>query len=133
VAPSTFESFLTRSLTLLEREKPEVFTRMCSMLADKELDFRIDGAPVVLRFRPGVEIARTAVAPHIRLTSDRETILGVLDGLSLEDAIAQERISLAGSLEDLVLFHDALLTYLHGAVRAPSFPQLLAEYTRSRP
>jgi hypothetical protein len=130
VARESFRDFLVRSLGLLEVEKPRVHAALCRMLAGKELDFSIDRARVVLRFNPALEVDDASDAPHVRVTSDRAAILGVLDGLSLEDAIVGERVSLQGALEDLVLFHDALLTYLHGAVRCPSFPKLLAEYRR---
>ena len=128
MASDGFQKFLMRSLRLLEREKPAVFDRLCTMLAGKELDFEIDDASTVLRFTPAPRVEPAAHAPHIRLRSDRRTILDVVDGLSLEDAVTTDRIVLAGALDDLVLFHDALSTYLHGAIRAPSFSGLLNEY-----
>jgi hypothetical protein len=125
-----FKSFLLCSLDVLEREKPATFARLCNMLNGKELELVVDDTPVVLRFTPAVRVEPQPRAPHIRLLADRSAILDVIDGLSLEDAIVAERITLAGSLDDLVSFHDALSAYLHGAVRAPSFPGLLYAYRR---
>jgi hypothetical protein len=130
VAHSSFEDFLLRSLRLLASEKPHVHAAMCTMLDGKELELSIDGARVVLRFTPEIAVMDASRAPHIRLESDRAAVLAVLDGLCLEEAVETERITLRGAIDDLVLFHDALLTYLHGAVRCPSFPRLLDEYRR---
>jgi hypothetical protein len=128
VAHSSFKEFLVRSLEVLAAEKPRLHAALCTLLDGKELDFSIDGVRVVLRFTPAIEMSDSAFAPHIRLASDRAAILDVLEGSSLEEAVVAERVALRGTLDDLVLFHDALLVYLHGAVRCPSFPRLLDEY-----
>ena len=128
--PSSFKHFLLRSLGVLEAEKPRVHAALCALLMGKELDFAIDGAHVILRFTPAIEVDDTGRAPHIFVTSGRAAIVDVLGGLSLEEAVATERVALRGALDDLVLFHDALLVYLHGAVRCPSFPRLFDEYRR---
>jgi len=117
---------------VLATEKPRVHAAMSTMLDGKELEFSIDGACVVLRFTPEIAVTDAPRAPHIRLGSARTAILEVLDGLTLEKAVDSERVTLRGAVDDLVLFHDALLTYLHGAVRCPSFPRLLDEYRRGK-
>ena len=127
--PEPFQAFLLRSMDLLEREKPALHARLEAMLVQKELELVIDEVPLSLRFAPTMTVLDDPTAPDIRLRSNTAVILAVMDGeLSLEDAVLNDHIVLVGALRDLVLFHEALLLYLHGAVRAPSFPALFAAY-----
>jgi hypothetical protein len=70
-------------------------------------------------------------APAIDVRTTRATVLALIDAeLSLVDAVLADHLSLRGALPDLLAFHEGLTTYVHGAVRAPSFPALLAAYRR---
>jgi hypothetical protein len=70
-----------------------------------------------------------APAGRTSRSSTRATILGVIDGeTTARRAVLDERLLMRGRLDDVVAFHDALVAYVHGAVRAPSFPRLLRAY-----
>lgn len=135
-ADSRFGRFLALSLSLLDDEKPGIVVELDRMMASRLISMTIDGVEVRLRFEEeGARVWEPAPeetgAPFIELESDRGAILDVVDGnLTLEDAVWQRRIELRGAVADLVLFHDALVVYLQGAVRSPSFPRLLDNYRR---
>jgi hypothetical protein len=48
--------------------------------------------------------------------------------LTLLDAVLSDALAMTGAPDDLLAFHDGLIAYVHGAVRAPSFPALLSAY-----
>ncbi len=130
--PDTFVGFLARSLALLEREHPEAYARMCAALARRTVLLKVDDEAIELRFgkrrlrlaEPGVGGGQT-----VRAVTGRATILALVDGrLTLMDSVMQDRFEIFGGLDDLIAFHEGLMFYLHGAVRAPSFPALLRRF-----
>lgn len=125
-----FATFLAHSMTLLAAEKPPVYARLCALLRDREARVTMDGERLGIAF-PGGEFRLVAEVdrPFIELVSTRTTVVAVVDGrLTLEEAVWGGHLELRGHLPDLVRFHDALVLYLHGAVRCPSFPWLLDCY-----
>ena len=73
-------------------------------------------------------VAGPATAAGVRIAVGRRAILDVLDArVSLAEAVESDRIAVQGSLDDVLCAHDALIAYLHAAVRAPSVPGLSAE------
>lgn len=117
-------------MLVLEREMPVVHAELGELLRDREARLEMDGEGLGVSFAAGrFRIVDDAPDPFIDLRSDRRAVLEVIGGeLTLEDAVWQERIVLRGELDDLILFHDALMLYLQGAVRCPSFPWLLGCY-----
>lgn len=125
-----FASFLATSFELLEREMPALYARMCELLAPRRVVLNVDRESVALAFSRRqarfVEIPETAEV-HVATTS--RAVLRVIDAQNdLMAAVLADELHVRGELDDLVAFHDGLLAYVHGAVRAPSFPQLLREY-----
>jgi hypothetical protein len=130
-----FAGFLRESLAVLAREMPAAHERMGRLLASRTVVLRVDGGAITLTF--GKDGAYThaagAATADVEIESARATILGVIDGeTSLAEAVLDERLLMRGRLDDVVAFHDALVAYVHGAVRAPSFPALLRAY-RAKP
>ncbi len=63
------------------------------------------------------------------METTRAVILDLVDARAgLVEAILDDRLGLRGALPELARFHDGLMLYLHGAMRAPSFPGLLRRY-----
>jgi len=129
-----FRGFLERSLACLSHEAPLAYARTCETLASRAIRADVDGEVVPVRFtreRARVldeEPARAAVS----LRTSRRAILDLLDArCTLVEAVLDDRFFLAGAPDDLVAFHDGFTAYLHGAVRSPSLPDLLAEYRRT--
>jgi hypothetical protein len=90
----------------------------------------IDGEIVALAFDHGnVYFPSELDDPTVQLHASRQTILDVIDArLTLYEAVLTDSIVLAGHIDDLVAFHDGLVTYIQGAIRCPSFPALLDHF-----
>jgi len=129
-----FATFLDHSMTVLAAEKPAVHARLCVLLYDREARLEVDHEHIGIAFPDGAfRLVDTVAHPFIELRSSRATVLDVVGGRStLDDAVWADRLWLRGHLDDLVLFHDALVLYLQGAVRCPSFPWLLECYQDAR-
>lgn len=134
----SFASFLDQSFDALRRQIPELHERMCQVLAPRDVELRIGDEVVALRFAPDdvafvspAAIGDDASAPRaaIEVVTARPVILALIDAeTTILDAVLDERLGLRGSLEDLVRFHDGLRYYLHGAMRAPAFRDILERY-----
>jgi hypothetical protein len=130
VAEGRFSALLRQSLIVLERERPDVATRLAATLAllpvtiavdDERLGLRSDG----MRLRVGEPDLHAPVT----VTTGRATILALVDGdVALVDAVLADDVLQIGQADDLARFQDALWLYLQGAVRAPSFPELLRAF-----
>ena len=125
---ASFTGFLWRSLELLAREQPQAHARMCAALAPRRVLIEVDDEAVLLRFKgKKVRIKPGLIGTEqVRARTSRRTIMALVDAdLSLMDSVWMDRFEMWGTLEDLVAFHDGLMFYLHGAVRARAFPGLL--------
>jgi hypothetical protein len=103
---------------------------MCSSVAGRALAIVIDGEEMFLDCKP-FELALTNRIEHpdVRVETDGATILDTIDAkLTLDAAIRVGRVFARGKTEDLVACHGALLFFVRGAVRSPSFPGLLEEF-----
>ena len=70
--------------------------------------------------------------PTVRISSTREAIAAVLGGRStLEESVLTGELDIVGELAEIALLHDALVAFMHGAVRCPSMPQVLARLRAS--
>lgn len=124
-----FRDILEESLDRLRQEVPVAYLTLCSRLAPLEVRLRVDGDDVGLRFREDGVILDTPQRPAVEVTTSRESILALADGRhTLLSAVLADHLFLVGRLDDLLAVHDGLQAYLHGAVRAPSFPALLGRY-----
>lgn len=128
-----FAGFLARSLASMRRELPWIFARLCARLCPRELRVEVDGEVIWIRCEPGdvrlMAAPGPATGPAVEARTSRQAILDLAGGrVTLLDALLEERLALRGSVGDVVAFHDGLLIYLHGAVRDPSFPDLLRRF-----
>lgn len=129
----SFAFFLGRSLDALARELPAIYLTMCATLAPREVSIRVDGELVSVLC--GADQARLLAVPEqpaVEVVTSRAAIVDLIDARStLVESVLADRVRLRGKLDDLVAFHDGLIVYLHGAVRGPSFPDLLRQFRRS--
>ena len=125
-----FASFLSRSLQLLAAEASGAHQRLTIALAGRALRITVDAPPAVLRFgEQGFDWIDEHQPADMDLRVDRQTLLDLIDArIALVESILQDRFHLRGPVEAIEWFYDALLIYLDGAVRCPSFPGLLAEF-----
>lgn len=124
----TFEEQLLDSVTVLREDTRDLYERMCTCLGSRVVQIIVDDEPVTLDAASGA-LTLSEREPVVRATASREAILEVLDGKrTLEEAVLAERIELFGRVDDLLAFHAALQSYVHGAVRSPRFPRLLRRF-----
>jgi len=126
---------LDESLSVLRREQPASYARLCEALASLRIEIHVDGERMVAEFEPGghqVAGASAAVptaAAAARFRASRGAVLDVLDGrISLAEAVLTGRLEAYAPLPRLLELHDALLLYVNAAVRCPSFPALLDRF-----
>jgi hypothetical protein len=131
----TFTHFLARSLTLFEDEQPRIYAEIAARVGIREVRCDVDGDLITIRGDGSrLHLTRAVDAPAVRIRTSREVILALIDAeTTLQDALWDDRILLKGLLPDLLAFHDGLMAFLHGAVRCPSFPDLLQEYLGASP
>jgi hypothetical protein len=81
-----------------------------------------------LGFAPGsARVESTGPTAQALLVTGRGVLADVLDArLSLTRAVLTDALEVVGPLASLMALHEGLVTYVHGAVRCPSFPSLLA-------
>jgi len=132
VAALDFAAFLELSLRLLARQAPECYARLARV--GDAVRFAVEGEPVRLRFESGRHRIDRQGAAALEVRSDRGTIGALAAGeLSLLDAILTERFGLRGTADAAARFDAALLAFVDGAVRYPSFPALFDAFRRERP
>jgi len=120
---------LAESFDLLAARLPDAHARMLAPLRGLELELILDAEALHLRFEHGVELTAGGgelVPGCPRIECRLPTILAVLDAkLSLVEAVESDALQVRADLDRLVLLHEGLLAYVHGAVRCPGFPELL--------
>jgi len=129
-AEGRFTAFLRQSLDALRREVPAAYAQLCAHLDGQEVLLAVTGDEVAVRATGGtVCLGPPSTAPTARIRTSRDTILALIDAeLTWLEALQTDALVLQGAPADVLRCHDALLTYVHGAVRAASFPTLLAAY-----
>jgi hypothetical protein len=122
-------ALLRRSLAHMAVEVPASCRHLQHVLGTLVIELDVDGELFALRGGPPLHVvAGAALVPCVRITVGRAAILDLLDArVSLAEAVESERIVVLGSLDDVLCAHDALIAYIHAAVRAPFAPALSAE------
>ncbi len=130
MSDARFSSFLEQSFAALRDEIPGALTEMCRSLQRRAVLLTVDGERVALRFgRASATIVQELFVPDIEVRTDAAAILDLVDArCTLHEAILTDRLFLRGTPDELLAFHGGLMAYLHGAMRAPSFPHLLRRY-----
>jgi hypothetical protein len=130
--------FFQVSLQALRQECPEAYQGICGLLAGKDLLVVLDGEPAVRLQFFAHEIALHQVqepftADWLRLHTSWQTILDLVDArLSLLEAVYQGQLDFRGEATRLIVLYEAMLLYLRGGLRSPTFPRLLDEVRRTK-
>jgi hypothetical protein len=129
-----FRTFLARSFDALRREVPDAYARMCRRLASRGVGLRVDDECVAVLFtRDEARIVADASPCAVDVRTSRTAVLRVIDARdTLMSAVLADRLVLRGAPRDVLAFHDGLMAYVHGAVRARSFPGLLRQFRQRR-
>jgi hypothetical protein len=129
---------LDESFTVLRREVPEAHRRMCAELEGAGVAIRVNDESVIVACDgTGMRVDEWSGREHpsAEIRTSRKAILQVLNGkLAMANAVLTDAVRARASLETLVRLNRGLALYVHGAVRAPSFPELLKRFeTGPRP
>lgn len=128
-----FADFVATSLSTLQRECPEAYHTMCQLLASREIVVNVDGEVVYLVFTANnVSITHEPVNAQVQMQTSRQTILDLVEArTTFNHSVLDGKLSLRGQSVDIADFYEGFMIYLHGAVRSPSFPALLEEFSQA--
>lgn len=130
--PRNFAEFVKTALAMLREEFPRAYFLICSDIAGRTISIEVDSQRVFLECKLlEVFLPDQIENPEIRVETSRGTILDAIDArISIDEAIREGRLFISGPKDYVVRCHSALLTFVRGAVRSPSFPVLLQEFRR---
>jgi hypothetical protein len=128
-------ALLRRSIGHLADEVPDSYRLMLERLGPLVVALDVDGELCSLSGGHRLEVTEgTTDTAGATIATSRATILDLLDAeVGLEQAVEAGTVSVRGSLDDVLRAHDALLAYVHAAVRAPSQPELLSALREGSP
>ncbi len=112
-------ALLRESLHRLATEAPSGHRRLADVLGPLRVTIDVDGE--VFALHGGDTVAVTAPGPaDVVIATSRAAILALLDAeTSLAAAVDADRVRVRGRLADVLRAYDALMAYVHAAVRAP--------------
>jgi hypothetical protein len=137
ISNEPFAELLARALATLRVEAPWAHRRLGAQLTGRTVVVQVSAETACLRVAGGEPTVAAVDDPKapVRLRLSRPLLRDLLTGrTTLLATLLDGRLELYGEMAELARFYDALLTFLHGGVRCPSFPamdaQLRAEETR---
>jgi hypothetical protein len=130
VTETSVLELLAESFGVLAAELPAAWLRFCAALNGRAVELDVDGERFVVRFASGtVSIEAPAGDADARIATTRQTILDVLDArVTLREAVWRDLLQVTAPLTVMEPLHEAILAYVHGGVRCPSFPALLKRF-----
>ena len=119
------EGLIRESFSALVSELPEYYGAMCTCMAGKAVEMNIGMETFCICFDENSARFVESI-PQLVIHTDRQTILDTVDGqTNVYAALLENRLSIKGTLDDLVKLQTALIAYLNGALRCSVFPELL--------
>jgi hypothetical protein len=115
---------------MLAEEQPGLYARLCAELKGQEVELHVDAELFWVGFGPGEARLREAGGiADVRISMDRWTVQDQLEARrTLAQAVLDGSVEMVGPLGVLAACHAGFVTYVHGAVRCPSFPSLLERF-----
>lgn len=128
-----FSSFLVRSLVLLQRDSAAAYARVALVLEHRPVLLCVDGELMAVRAAAGrLSVVTPRGDEGIVVETSRLTIQDLVEGRRpLLDTVLDDALHVRGAVEDVLALFDAMIAYVEGAVRSPSFASLLEEYLSS--
>lgn len=128
-------SLLRRSVEHLEDEVPDSYRVLVAELGPMVVELAVDEEVFSLSGGERLQVCDGAAqVAGVRIATSRAAILDVLDArVGLGEAVEAGTVNVLGCLDDVTRAHDALLAYVHAAVRASSAPGLLDELRAGQP
>jgi hypothetical protein len=122
--------FLEDALGILAREAPAQLAAVRERLGPRHAVIRAGtSAPLGLCLLGDPPWVNQSADGEVELALDEPTLAALLTGeLTLEEGIVAGTFHARGAVDDLLAFLDALASWLHGAMRCPSLPELQRAY-----
>ena len=130
MSSASFFDLLEQSLEVLRHEMPDAHDEFVRTLERRLVSIETDGERRVASFsESGMRTHDTGERADVEIAFGRATVLDLVDGhLSLPHAVMTGRIELRGGIESIGRFDRALQSYVSGAVRCPSMPQVMSSF-----
>jgi hypothetical protein len=121
---------LEEAITVVQREAPLHFVVMRRSLEGLAAVVRVGDLPALrLALDEGPPWVRQRPDGQIALSLSEATLARLLCGdLTIEEGILDGSVGARGDLGHLLSWFDALASWLHGALRSPSLPNLHARF-----
>ena len=121
----TYASLVAESFASISIEAPGAHHALTRALSDQTIAIMLDDERFGVAARPIPTITAPSESPDVAITVSASTVRAVIDGdLSLADAVTNDHVRAVGSLDAIAQVHDALIAYVHGAIRSPAVPDL---------
>ncbi|MEZ4406578.1 MAG: hypothetical protein R3A52_08895 [Polyangiales bacterium] len=121
--PDRFDGWVRAGLDALRAELPWGYAAMCEALGAREVLITVSGQPAAVRCDGARATVSAEVArPAVTLRATAAEVVALADGeRTIAEAVIDGRVVMRGEVDDLLAAHDALVAFVRGAVRAPSF------------
>jgi hypothetical protein len=118
------------AMRVLAREAPLHLAALSKELGKLTVSIGVgDASPFAVSFADGPPWVRPVAAPDVDVALSSRDVEDLLAGaLTVEDAVARDRLAIRGDVSAVIRFLDALRLWLHGALRSPSMPRLRDTY-----
>jgi hypothetical protein len=126
-----FFEFLGDSMDLLRSESPARFASLSRSLDGLTGRLETEDGARAIRFADGrFEHREHDVGEaDIEVRFKRQLVLDLVDGrIGFEEAIDREMLHVRGRVEIVERYHEGLMIFLGGAIRAPAFSMLLERF-----
>lgn len=129
-APDRFEGWVAAALDALRVELPWGYAAMCEALGAREVLITVSGQPAAVRCDGArATVSADAWRPAVALRATAAEVVALADGeRTVAEAVIEGRVVMRGEVDDLLAAHDALVAFVRGAVRAPSFAWRLGAF-----
>jgi hypothetical protein len=125
-----FPRYLRAAFALLAADTPAHFAALRDTLGALAIVIRLgDEQPLRVCIADGAPSITEASQGEVALQLGEPAFDALLHGeLTVEEAIAADRLAVKGKLDEVLIFLDALHIWLHGALRCPALHDLYARY-----
>jgi hypothetical protein len=129
--PPDFFGFLLRSLEEIGASEPEADLALALSLGPLRARITANGESFILARDAARWRIEASSQADVHVSFDSHAVSDLIAGaVTLNEAILEERIAIVGPVDKVARFHDALVIYLEGLLRAPGTAQLLEQYVK---